>query len=76
MCPSQEDEGQSEVRRVPQLAHLTSHLRAILGQQLVFVALTMEEEEQRQRITARHDGQETVIKTLMVSRNILIESKF
>ena len=72
MCPSQEDEGQSEVRRVPQLASLTSHLRAILGQQLVFVALTMEEEEQRQRITARHDGQETVIKTLMVSRNIWI----
>ena len=60
------------MRRVPQLAPLTSHLRAILGQQLVFVALTMEEEEQRQRITARHDGQETVIKTLMVSRNIWI----
>lgn len=46
------------------------HLRDILGQELVFVALSMAEDEQRQRITARHDGQETIIKTLMVSRNV------
>ena len=53
-----------------------SLIRAHLGPDLVFVALSMEEEEQRQRITARHDGQQTVVKTLMVRRNIFLSIDF
>jgi len=37
---------------------LRDHIRSVLGPDLIFVILSMDEEEVRKRVTARHHGEE------------------